>query len=182
MGTGTGTGMGVGGRGGARKGSAVARVKTSPVEHGAVVVYADGACSGNPGPAGLGVVVIDGPSRIERSEYLGRGTNNVAELTAVMRALEAVPDRSRPVAIHTDSQYAIGVLSLGWKAKKNRELIEQIRQMLRERPDVRFVHVRGHSGIPLNERADELARQAITERATNEQVFGPAPRREHGHS
>jgi ribonuclease HI len=65
------------------------------------------------------------------------------------------------MAIHTDSQYSIGVLSKGWKAKANAALIEELRDMLRERPHVRFVHVRGHSGIPLNERADRLARDAV---------------------
>ncbi len=142
------------------------------VESGTVVVYADGACSGNPGPAGLGVVLIDGDMRTERSEYLGVGTNNIAELTAIVRALETVTDPARPMAIHTDSQYAIGVVSLGWKAKANQSLVASLRTMLAVRRAVRFVHVRGHSGIPLNERADALARRAIEERATRVETFG----------
>lgn len=142
-----------------------------PVAPGTVIVYADGACSGNPGPAGLGLVVIDGGTRLERSEYLGTATNNIAELMAVQRALEAIGETDRPVAIHTDSQYSIGVLSLGWKAKANQELIAQLRSALRTRPNVRFVHVRGHAGVVLNERADELAREAISHRRTVENVF-----------
>src|SRR5262249_34864377 len=54
----------------------------------ALIVYADGACSGNPGPAGLGVVIVDRGERTELSEFLGQGTNNIAELTAILRALE----------------------------------------------------------------------------------------------
>lgn len=129
-------------------------------EDGSVIAYADGACTGNPGPAGLGVIVIDGDTEIEISEGLGIATNNIAELTAIERALEAVPDPSRPLVIYTDSKYSIGVLSLGWKAKANVELITRLRAHLERRP-ARFVHVPGHSGIPLNERADELAREGV---------------------
>jgi ribonuclease HI len=141
----------------------------------AVIVYADGACSGNPGPAGLGVVVIEGPVRTELSEYLGHATNNVAELTAVGRSLDLVEDPKRVIAIHTDSKYAIGVLSEGWKAKANQELIAELREQLRAfRDRVQFIHVRGHAGVVLNERADELARNAITNRRTERQVFRSA--------
>lgn len=129
-------------------------------EDGSVIAYADGACTGNPGPAGLGVVILDGESRTEISEGLGIGTNNIAELTAIERALEAVPDASRPLVIYTDSKYSIGVLSMGWKAKANVELVSRLRAHLEKRP-ARFVHVPGHSGIPLNERADELAREGV---------------------
>jgi ribonuclease HI len=126
-----------------------------------IIAYADGACSGNPGPAGLGVVVIDGSTRTEISEHLGEGTNNIAELTAIARVLDLVPEPGRPLVIHTDSAYAIGVLSKGWKAKANLALIERVRERLAKRPATRLVHVRGHSGIELNERADELAREAV---------------------
>jgi ribonuclease HI len=136
-----------------------------------IIAYADGACSGNPGPAGLGVVVVDGPSRTEISEHLGQGTNNIAELTAIDRVLDAVADGGRPLVIHTDSAYAIGVLSKGWKAKANIALIERVRERLAKRPATRLVHVRGHAGIELNERADELAREAVrTGRTRTERV------------
>src|SRR5262249_43072492 len=102
-----------GGRsGGARGGSARApawRGGSSP--EGAVIVYADGACSGNPGPAGVGVVLIAPSGRRELSAYLGEATNNIAELTAVLLACDAVEDPDVPVRIHTDSQYSIGVLT-----------------------------------------------------------------------
>ena len=130
----------------------------------AVHVWTDGACTGNPGPAGLGVVVLDGAQRHERSEYLGHGTNNIAELTAVLRGLELITDRQRPVLVYTDSSYAIGVLSMGWKAKANVELVAEIRAAIATFRDVRFVKVPGHAGVPENERCDELARNAITSR------------------
>lgn len=130
----------------------------------AVHVWTDGACTGNPGPAGLGVVVLDGAQRQERSEYLGHGTNNIAELTAVLRGLQLLTDRQRPVLVYTDSSYAIGVLSMGWKAKANVELVAEIRAALTTFRDVRFVKVPGHAGVPENERCDQLARDAITSR------------------
>lgn len=142
---------------------------------GRVIAYADGACTGNPGPSGLGLVVLDGLRRIERSEYLGHGTNNVAELTAILRALEASPDGSRPLAIHTDSQYSIGVLSKGWKPKRNQTLIAEIKVVLARRGAVSLHYVHGHSGIPLNERADALARDAVRARETVEIVLAETP-------
>lgn len=130
----------------------------------AVHVWTDGACTGNPGPAGLGVVVLDGGQRRELSEYLGHGTNNIAELTAVLRGLDLVADRARPVLVYTDSSYAIGVLSMGWKAKANVELVAEIRDAISRFSNVRFVKVPGHAGVPENERCDALARGAITSR------------------
>ncbi|MET0343417.1 MAG: ribonuclease H [Polyangiales bacterium] len=137
-----------------------------PVSASAIVAYTDGACSGNPGPAGLGVVLVTAESRRELSEYLGVGTNNIAELTAILRALEGLGRSADEVVIHTDSQYAIGVLTKGWKAKANQTLIADIKERLRNFPRVRFVYVRGHAGIPLNERCDELARAAVVARET----------------
>ncbi|MEP7123172.1 MAG: ribonuclease H [Byssovorax sp.] len=132
---------------------------------GAIIVYCDGACSGNPGPAGLGAVVIDGGARVELSEYLGLHTNNIAELTAVLRALGEIPE-GRHALIHTDSQYSIGVLQKGWKAKANVALVAELRAVLKTRPLVKLVYVPGHSGVALNERADKLAREAVEGRKT----------------
>ena len=124
-------------------------------------VWTDGACTGNPGPAGLGVVIVDGEKREEISEFLGQGTNNIAELTAILRGLERVEDKARPVVVYSDSAYSIGLLTQAWKAKKNVELVEKLRATCREFKDLRFVKVAGHAGIPLNERVDQLARDAI---------------------
>ncbi len=129
----------------------------------AVIVYTDGACSGNPGPAGIGVVILDRGKRRELSEYLGSGTNNIAELMAIVRALEEAP-RERTVVLHSDSSYALGLLGKGWKAKANQELVERMRRVAREFHDLRLVKVDGHAGVVENERADELARTAIVRR------------------
>jgi ribonuclease HI len=135
--------------------------QAGPPPPDAIQVWTDGACTGNPGPAGLGVVIVDGDKRTELSEYLGEGTNNIAELTAILRGLAAVKDRSRPVVVYSDSAYSIGLLTKPWKAKKNVELVEAMRALCRTFPNLRFVKVAGHAGIALNERVDELARQAI---------------------
>ncbi len=129
-----------------------------------IEAYTDGACSGNPGPAGLGVVLSHGAHQFELSEYLGEATNNIAELTAILRVLEYSADKQAPVLVHTDSKYAIGVLTQGWKAKANQVLIETIRKALRAVQKVSLKYVPGHAGIEKNERADVLARQAITTR------------------
>jgi ribonuclease HI len=143
------------------KESAARRARERKHESDAVIVYADGACSGNPGPAGIGVVLQDARGRRELSAYLGQGTNNIAELTAILEALAAVEDPALPVRIHTDSQYAIGVLSKGWRAKANTELVGQVKQALSRMRDVELIYVPGHSGVLLNERADALAVQAV---------------------
>lgn len=130
----------------------------------AIHVWTDGACSGNPGPAGLGVVIIDGEQRRELSEYLGEGTNNIAELMAILRGLEEVTDKRRPVIVYSDSAYSIGLLTQNWKAKANTELVMRLRALTKQFADLRFVKVAGHAGVELNERVDELARSAITRR------------------
>jgi ribonuclease HI len=128
-------------------------------------VWTDGACSGNPGPAGSGTVIVDGGRKTEMSRWLGNETNNVAELVAIEVGLAAIPDDGRTVVVHSDSQYCIGVLARGWKAKANHELIGRIRKQVDARPKVVWHWVRGHEGVELNERCDELARQAIARRA-----------------
>jgi len=136
-------------------------VQVDPVDPDSIVAYTDGACLGNPGPAGLGYVVKypDG-KRIRRGEPLGHGTNNVAELTAILRVLELVGERERPLVIHTDSSYSIGVLTQGWKAKANTELIYRIRNTMQSFTHLELRKVKGHAGIPENELVDELARNA----------------------
>ena len=130
-------------------------------EEGIIEVHTDGACSGNPGPCSYGIVLRSGPFYKEISEYLGKGTNNIGELTAIKVALESIKDPRLPVHLYTDSSYAIGVLTKGWKAKANRELIAGIKAMMERFDDLHLHHVRGHAGHPLNERADALATGAI---------------------
>jgi ribonuclease HI len=145
-------------------GAAVAAKGRAAVPADAIIVYTDGACSGNPGPAGLGVVILDGGKRRELSEYLGVGTNNIAELMAIVRALEEVPP-DRTVVLHADSSYALGLLGKGWKAKANQEIVERMRTVAKKFRDLRLVKVDGHAGVAENERADELARAAIVKRS-----------------
>jgi len=125
------------------------------------VAYTDGACSGNPGPAGCGVVLVAPDGKMhEGQEYLGEATNNVAELTGILRAIEWTPADAGALVVHTDSQYAIGVLQRGWKAKANQELVSRTKRAVEDRR-ARLVYVPGHQGVALNERADELAREAV---------------------
>jgi len=134
---------------------------------GTIEIWTDGACSGNPGPMGIGVVVLDGGARRELGEYLGSGTNNIAELVAIERGIllageVANGDKQRPLRVYSDSSYAIGLLEKGWKAKANQELVARIRKVVAACARLSFVKVAGHAGVPENERCDELARVAIS--------------------
>ena len=142
--------------------AAPSKPKSNEPPANAIHVWTDGACTGNPGPAGLGVVIIDGRERRELSEYLGQGTNNIAELMAILRGLEEVQDKSRPVIVYSDSAYSIGLLSKNWKAKANVELVERLRKLVKLFADIRFVKVEAHAGVVLNERVDQLAREAVS--------------------
>lgn len=141
-------------------------LRTGVAPAGAVVAYTDGACSGNPGPAGLGYTVMypDG-RRIARGEPLGTGTNNIGELFAILRVLELVDDLAAPLVIHTDSEYAIGVLTRGWKAKANQALVARIKAAMAPRRALEIRKVAGHAGVPENELADSLARTAAETQA-----------------
>lgn len=133
----------------------------------ALHVWTDGACSGNPGPAGIGVVILDGETRREIGEYIGEATNQVAELEAIRQGLTAVTDRTRTVVVYSDSAYAIGLLTKPWKAKANVELVAALRALAKEFSDLRFVKVIGHSGVVENERCDQLATSAVRMRGSS---------------
>jgi len=124
-------------------------------------IYTDGACSGNPGPSGIGVLLIYKENRKEISEYIGEATNNMAELTAIYRALSALKRQDLPVRIFTDSEYAVGLLSREWKPRANRSLVNDIRGLMGRFPDLKLIKVRGHAGIKGNEVADFLAVSAV---------------------
>ncbi|MDA1194330.1 MAG: ribonuclease HI [Planctomycetota bacterium] len=132
-----------------------------PPHEDAIVIHTDGACSGNPGPAGLGVVLTWHGRRREIQRHLGSSTNNEAELAAVLAGLEAVRRPDLRVEIRTDSTYVIGMLTQGHKAKKNIALVERIRTEMARFADLHFIKVPAHAGVPDNERADRLARDAI---------------------
>jgi len=127
----------------------------------AILIHTDGASSGNPGPSGVGVLMKYGPHEKEISRFIGIATNNIAELEAIRIGLETVKNREKPVRLFTDSSYAFGLLTQGWKAKKNPELVAEIRSLLTSFRDIRLYKVKGHAGDPGNERADQLATDAI---------------------
>ncbi len=127
----------------------------------AINIYTDGASSGNPGPSGIGVVMRFSNHEKEISRYIGITTNNMAELEAIRSGLLAVKNSNLPVRVFTDSRYAYGVLTQGWKAKKNQDIIESIKKILSKFNDLKFIKVKGHAGIEGNERADFLATSAI---------------------
>jgi ribonuclease HI len=127
----------------------------------AINIYTDGASSGNPGPSGIGVVMRFSNHEKEISRYIGITTNNMAELEAIRSGLMAVKNSNLPVRVFTDSSYAYGVLTQGWKAKKNQDIIESIKKIFSKFNDLKFIKVKGHAGIEGNERADFLATSAI---------------------
>jgi ribonuclease HI len=139
-----------------------------------VVVHTDGACSGNPGPGGWGAILEWNSHRKELKGGEPHTTNNRMELMAAIGALESLK-RPCTVDIHTDSQYLrqgitgwiFGWKKNGWKTAdrkpvKNVDLWQRLDAALAGHA-VRWHWVRGHSGHDLNERADELAREAIAE-------------------
>ena len=143
-----------------------------------VIIYTDGACSGNPGPGGWGAILMSGEH--EREIFGGEKltTNNRMELMAAIKALEALK-RPCKVELHTDSQYVrqgitewlAGWKKRGWKTAakapvKNEDLWREL-DAARARHDVAWNWVKGHAGHPLNERADALARKGVDQvRAT----------------
>ncbi len=136
-----------------------------------VEIFTDGACKGNPGPGGWGAVLRMGVHEKEISGHEGATTNNRMELTAVIRALQALKQPCA-VRLHTDSRYVIdgmtgwifGWQKNGWKnaAKKpviNADLWQEL--IAAARPHrIEWIWVNGHAGHPENERADRLASDA----------------------
>ena len=138
-----------------------------------VVIYTDGACKGNPGPGGWGVLLRGPEGEKELCGGETATTNNRMEMMAAIQALEALT-RSMTVKLHTDSQYVRdGIMSWlprwkkrGWKTAdkkpvKNVDLWQRLEAATGRHEEVSWHWVRGHSGHPENERADALAREAI---------------------
>ena len=138
-----------------------------------VTIYTDGACSGNPGAGGYGVVLMYGAAKKELSEGYEKTTNNRMELLAVIRGLEALKEPCR-VNLYSDSKYVVDAIEKGWVVKwkqngwmrnkkeraSNVDLWEQLLVML-VKHQVKFIWVKGHADNPWNERCDELARMSI---------------------
>ena len=142
--------------------------------------YTDGACSGNPGPGGWGALLVarDGGKVVKTRELNGgeaETTNNRMELTAVIRALECLKHNKRRVRITTDSKYVLqgitewiqGWKAEGWRTASKKPVMNadlwQALDALVQQFDIDWHWVRGHSGHPENELADELANRGIDE-------------------
>ena len=128
---------------------------------GKVCVFTDGASSGNPGPSGIGVWLRYGDHEKEISKFIGRATNNIAELKAIQAGLSALKNRNIPVRLFTDSSYAFGLLVLNWKARKNQEIVDSIKKTMAGFKDLKIIKIKGHAGFAGNEKADLLATSAI---------------------
>jgi ribonuclease HI len=137
-----------------------------------VVIYTDGACVGNPGPGGYGVVLLHGKHRKELSGGFRLTTNNRMEVFAAIVGLQALKTKCS-VTIHTDSQYLVQTMMNGWaerwrargwkRNKKDKAINPDLWETLLElsaQHEVKFVWVRGHAGNKENERCDQLAERA----------------------
>lgn len=138
-----------------------------------VIIYTDGACSGNPGPGGWGSVLMYKGNKKEISGGKSNTTNNVMELTAVIEGLKLLKFPCK-VKLYSDSAYVVnafnqkwiyGWLKNGWKnsskeSVKNKELWQQLYELTKIH-EVEFIKVKGHADNEYNNRCDELARNAI---------------------
>lgn len=133
-----------------------------------VIIYTDGAASGNPGPGGFGVVLKAGVHRKELSQGFRLTTNNRMELLAAIVGLEALKKPGMDVIIYSDSRYVVDAVEKGWlfgwekkgfKDKKNPDLWRRFLEVYRKHR-VKFIWIRGHADNPENERCDRLAVQA----------------------
>jgi ribonuclease HI len=137
----------------------------------AVTIWTDGACTGNPGPGGYGVVLLYGEKRREISAGYRRTTNNRMEIMAVIAGLEALRYRCA-VTVYTDSQYVANSITRGWargwrakawvrdgKPVPNADLWKRMLELCAQH-EVKFEWVKGHAGTAENERCDRLSVEA----------------------
>ncbi|KYG76070.1 MULTISPECIES: ribonuclease HI [Roseivirga] len=130
-----------------------------------ITIYTDGSSRGNPGPGGYGVVMKFREHRKEISQGYRKTTNNRMELLAIIVGLESIKVPNAPVKIYSDSKYVIDSVTKGWlwgwikkdfKGKKNKDLWLRFVDIYNKHR-VTFQWVKGHAGIPENERCDQLA-------------------------
>jgi ribonuclease HI len=130
-----------------------------------IYLYTDGACSGNPGPGGYGLILEKGPHRKEMSGGFKRTTNNRMELLAVIVGLEALARPGLEVMVVSDSKYVVEAVNQGWvfnwerrgwTKAKNPDLWQRFLRIYRQHK-VRFQWIKGHNSHPQNERCDQLA-------------------------
>jgi len=140
-----------------------------------VIIYTDGACSGNPGPGGWGTILMFKEKKKEISGGLPDTTNNIMEITAVIEGLKLLKYPCK-VSVFSDSAYVVNAFDKGWinnwikngwktsgkDPVKNKELWQELYELTKIH-DVKFVKVKGHSDNEFNNRCDELARNAINQ-------------------
>lgn len=140
-----------------------------------VLIYTDGACSGNPGPGGWAAILFYKDQKKEISGAEKQTTNNIMEVTAVIQGLKLLKYPCS-VKLYSDSAYVVNCFSQGWiynwmkngwknsskEPVKNKELWQELYQLTKVHK-VEFIKVKGHSDNEYNNRCDELARQAILE-------------------
>ena len=138
-----------------------------------IIIYTDGACSGNPGPGGWGAILMYKDAKKEISGGCKQTTNNIMEITAVVEALKCLKVES-DVQVYSDSAYTVNAFKQGWiynwmkngwktsngAAVKNKELWQEL-YALTKKHKVEFIKVKGHADNEYNNRCDELARNAI---------------------
>ena len=138
-----------------------------------IIIYTDGACSGNPGPGGWGSVLIYNDVKKEISGGSKETTNNIMEMTAVIEALKLLKEPCE-VSLYSDSAYVVNTFEKGWiedwmkknwktasnSPVKNKELWQELYELAKKHK-VTFNKVKGHADNELNNRCDELARNAI---------------------
>lgn len=138
-----------------------------------VIIYTDGACSGNPGPGGWGAILMYKDAKKEISGGMKNTTNNIMEITAVVEALKCLKVES-DVQVYSDSAYTVNAFKQGWiynwmkngwktankEPVKNKELWQEL-YALTKKHKVEFIKVKGHADNEFNNRCDEMARNEI---------------------
>lgn len=133
-----------------------------------VDMYTDGSSKGNPGPSGVGIVLLCNGRMREISKPIGKATNNQAEMRAVIEGISVltIPAQTR-LTLYTDSQLIEGLLTKEWKAKLNKKLADQMYKSASKCSEIKVIKVKGHSEDELNNRADALAKEGSINKTTD---------------
>lgn len=135
-----------------------------------ITIYTDGACSGNPGKGGFGIVMISGKHRKEISQGYRYTTNNRMELLSVIVALEALKIENSEVRIYSDSKYVVDAIEKGWLNDWIRKRFKKIKNQdlwlryldIEASHRVKLIWIKGHANNKENERCDQLAVEAAS--------------------